>query len=101
MRAAVHWLTEHSGDGVLKPSDSTTIGGTSMTVLEAMGLKHPDPCAPPDWIWPAMDYLPLLEDSEITGYHILSIEYQLQGGAGPGGCDALHWRDIFTKVCFL
>ena len=33
-----------------------------MTVLEALGLKHPDPCAPPDWILPSRDNLPLLED---------------------------------------
>ena len=46
VRAAVRWLTECSGGGVLKPSDSTTIGGTSMTVLEALNLKHPDPCTP-------------------------------------------------------
>ena len=91
------WLTESSGGGVLKPSDSTTIGGTSMTVLEALGLKHPDPCAPPDWILPAMDNLPLFEDSEITGSHILSIAHWLQGGAGPGGCDASHWRDILLR----
>jgi len=45
--ATVRWLTEHSGGGVLKPSNSTAIGGTSMTVLEALGLKHPDPCTPP------------------------------------------------------
>ena len=97
MRTAVHWLTERSGGGVLKPSDSTTIGGTSMTVLEALGLKHPDPCAPPDWILPALDNLPLFEDSEITGSHILLIAHQLQGGAGPGGCDASHWRDILLR----
>ena len=48
-----------------------------MTVLKALGLKHPDPCAPPDWILPAMDNLPLLEDSEITGSHILSFAHQL------------------------
>ena len=91
VRAAVRWLTEHSGGGVLKPSDSTTIGGTSMTVLEALNLKHPDPCTPPDWVLPPMDKLPFFEDSEITGSHILSIAHQLQGGAGPGGCDASHW----------
>ena len=95
--AAVRWLMERSGGGVLKPSDSTTIGGTSMTILEALSLKHPDPCAPPDWILPAMDNLPLFEDSEITGSHILSIAHQIQGGAGPGGCDASHWRDTLLR----
>ena len=97
VHAGVCWLTERSSGGILKPFDSATIGGTSMTVLEALGLKHPDPCAPPDWILPAMDNLPLFEDSEITGSHILSIAHQLQGGAGPGGCDASHWRDILLR----
>ena len=97
VRAAVRWLTEHSGGGVLKPSDSTTIGGTSMTVLEALTLKHPDPCTPPDWVLPSMDRLPFLEDSEITGSHILTIAHQLQGGAGPGGCDASHWQDVLLR----
>ena len=46
MRAAVRWLSEHSGGGVLKPTDSTTIGGASMTILEVLNLKHPDPCTP-------------------------------------------------------
>ena len=90
VRVAVRWLTERSGGGVLKPSDTATIGGTSMTVLEVLGLKHPDPCTPPDWILPSMNNLPYFEDFEITGSHILSIAHQLQGGAGPGGCDASH-----------
>ena len=97
VRAAVRWLTERSGGGVLKPSDTATIGGTSMTVLEVLGLKHPDPCTPPDWVLPSMDNLPYFEDSEITGSHILSIAHQLQGGAGPGGCDASHWRDVLLR----
>ena len=33
---------ERSGGGVLKPSNDTTIGGTSMAVFDALGLKHPD-----------------------------------------------------------
>ena len=97
VRAAVRWLTERSGGGVLKPSDTATIGGTSMTVLEVLGLKHPDPCTPPDWVLASMDNLPYFEDSEITGSHILSITHQLQGGAGPGGCDASHWRDVLLR----
>ena len=56
---AIHWLMECYGGDVLKPSDSTTIGGTSMTVLEELGFKHPDPCVPPDWILPSRDNLPL------------------------------------------
>ena len=56
--AAVCWLTEHSGGGVLKLSDYSTIGGTSMTVMEALNLKHPDPCTPPDWVLPSLDNLP-------------------------------------------
>ena len=41
--------------------------------------------------------MPYFEDSEITGSHILSIAHQLQGGAGPGGCDASHWRDVLLR----
>lgn len=33
--ATVCWLTEHSGGGLLKPSDSPTIDGASMIVSEA------------------------------------------------------------------
>jgi len=94
----VHWLTEHLGGGVLKFSDSTTIGGMSMTVFDALGLKHPDPCVPPYYALPSMDNLPFLEDSEIIASHILSVAHQLQGGAGPGGCDALFWHDVL--LCY-
>ena len=82
---AIHWLMECYGGDVLKLSDSTTIGGTSMTVLEALGFKHPDPRAPPDWIIPFRDNFPLFENSQITGSRILSIAHQLQEGAGLGG----------------
>ena len=95
--AAVRWLTECSGGGVLKSSDSTTIVGTSMTVLEALALKHHDPYTPPDWIFPSKDNLLLFEDSEITGSHILSIAHRLQEDYGPGGCDVSHWRDIILR----
>jgi len=97
VRAAVHWLTERSGGGVLKPSDLATICGTFMTVLEALSLKHPDPCNLPGWVLPSVDKLPFFEDSEITGSHILSIAHQLQGDAGPGRCNASHWQDILLR----
>ena len=50
-----------SGDGFLKPFDSATIGCISMTILEVLGLKHPDPCTPPDWVLPSLDNLPYFE----------------------------------------
>ena len=40
------------------------------------------------------EQLPLFEDVEITGTHILYSARRIQGGAGPGGCDACHWRDV-------
>ena len=46
VRAAVRWLMEHSGGGILKPTHSTIIGGTSMTVTDALGLEHLDPQVP-------------------------------------------------------
>ena len=36
------------------------------------------------------DQLPLFEEVEITGTHILYSAHRIQGGAGPGGCDACH-----------
>jgi len=97
VRAAVRWLIERLGGGVLKPTDSTTIGGTSITVFDPLDLKHPNPCVPPDYALPSIDNLLFLEDSEITGSHILSVAHQLQGGAGPGGCDALFWHDVLLR----
>ena len=62
-----------------------------MTVIDVL---HPDPCIPSDWALSSKDDLPYLEDSEIIESHILSIAHQLQGGAGPGGCDISHWHDV-------
>ena len=81
----------------MKPSDDTTIGGTSMTVFDALVLKHPDPCVTPDYALPSLDNLPFLEDSEITGSHILSVAHRLQAGAGPGGCDASYWWNVLLR----
>ena len=37
------------------------------------------------------------EDVELTGRHILLSARRIQGGAGPGGCDACHWRDALLR----
>ena len=100
--AAVRWVTERAGGGLLKFSDSVDyshcqLGTLSGTVLDVLRSKHPEPCSPPISILPSMDDLPLFEDVEIAGSHMQSVAHQLQGGAGPSGCDASHWRDILLR----
>ena len=51
IRAAVRWVTERAGGGVMKSSDMTELfvpgsGGASMSVLDALCYKHPDPVTP-------------------------------------------------------
>ena len=102
VRAAVRWVTERAGGGLLQPTDSVEynhpqLGVISKTVLDVLRLKHPDPSIPPASILPSFDNLPYLEDVEVTGAHIQSVACHLQGGAGPGGCDASHWRDVLLR----
>ena len=66
-------------------------------MLDVLRSKHPDPCSPPISILPSMDDLPFFEDVEIAGSHVQSVAHQLQGSAGPGGCDASHWRDVLLR----
>ena len=91
VKAAVRWATERSCGTVLLPT--VVQGSDSATVMEILREKHPDPYPP----FPASlvhpDQLPLFEDVELTGNHILHSARKIQGGAGPGGCDACHWRD--------
>ena len=82
VHAAVHWVTERAGGGLLRPTDSIDynhlqFGMVSKTVLDVLHLKHPDPSIPPASILLSLDYLPYLEDFEITGTHIQSVVCQL------------------------
>ena len=69
----------------------------SVTVMDILRQKHPDARPPKASSLVACDVLPLLEDVEITGSHILFVAHRVQGGAGPGGCDAGHWRDVLLR----
>ena len=101
VRAAVR-VTEHAGGGLLKFSDSVNyshpqFGSISGTVLDALHMKYPESRSPPSSILPNMDGLPFFEEVKVTSSHIQSVADQLQGGAGPGGCDASHWQDILLR----
>jgi len=100
--ATVQWITERSGGGVLMPSDFTEVSHpngkkSSMTVFDVLHTKHPELRIPKDFAIPLFDTLPCLEDSEITSFHIQSVAHQLQGEAGPDGCDSSHWRDTLLR----
>ena len=63
-------------------------------MLYALHAKHPEARLPPTSILPSMDDLPYFEDVKVTESHVQSMAHQLQGGAGPSGCNASHWWDI-------
>lgn len=83
--AAVRWITERAGGGLLNPEDS---------VVKALLAKYPEPRIPSDSVFPSCEDLPYFEDSEITATHVRIVASCIQGGAGPGGCQSMHWREV-------
>ena len=67
------------------------------TVLDVLHQKHPSAQPPKASSLVPCDVLPLFEVVEITGSHLLFVAHRIQGGAGPGGCDAGHWRDVLLR----
>ena len=96
VKAAVRWATERSRGVVLSP-DNVVDGSEGATVLEILRQKHPAAQPPISDCLVHHDQLPLFEDVEITGCHILHSARRIQGGAGPGGCDACHWHDALLR----
>ena len=62
-----------------------------------MHKKHPDPQIPPKSALLVSEQLPMLEDVEITGAHILKVARTIQGGVGPGGSDASIWQEALLQ----
>ena len=69
-----------------------------MSVFDVLRSKHPEPRILKGCAIPSFDTIPCLEDSEMTSARIQSVAHQLQGSAGPGGCDSSHWHDIL--LCY-
>ena len=96
VKAAVRWATERSRGVVLSP-DYTVDDSSGETVMDVLCQKHPAPRAPVSACLIHQEQLPLFEDVEITETHILYSARRIQDGAGPGGCDACHWRDVLLR----
>jgi hypothetical protein len=96
-RAAMRWLTSRSKGSVLLPNDMTSVkvNGTnkSVSVFEALKMKHPQPRLPHSSSLLNPPTLPLLEDIDVTGAHVGMVAHPTQGSAGPTGCDSSHWQD--------
>jgi len=71
-------------------SPGDIFNSSSTTVLNTLQQKHPAPSPPSPSSLLRFDHLPLLEDVEFTGSYTLLSAQRIQGGAGPGGCDACH-----------
>ena len=85
VHAVVHLVTERASRGLLDPD---TVVSTEQN--HSIAVKDPEPCVPPVSALPCCDILPLLEDIEVSGAHVQAVACRIQGGAGPGGCDAAH-----------
>ena len=68
-----------------------------LSVLNVLSQKHPDPVIPPQSALVVCPELPKIEEVECTGSHVLRVAHMIQGGAGPGGCDASHWQDTLMR----
>jgi len=88
VKAVVRWATEHTRGELLMPNDTVNCSG--ITVLDVLRQKHPSAQPPKASFLVPCATLPLFEDVEITGSHLLFVAHRIQGSAGPGGCDADH-----------
>ena len=97
IRPAVIWLTERVG-GVLDPGEKMS-SDTDMSVLDMLKLKHPDSKVPSQLALYKCkdDEIPVWEDVEVNGSHVLQVARMIQGGAGPGGSDSTHWQDSLMR----
>ena len=68
------------------------------SVFHVLCQKHPDPTIPSKSALLTCRELPKFEDIEVTGNHVLHVAHMIQGGGGPGGCDANHWQD--SLMCY-
>ena len=78
VKAAVRWATEHTRRELLMPTD--VVDNTSgTTVLDVLRQKHPSARPPKASSLVPCDVLPLFEDVEITGSHLLFVAHRIQG----------------------
>ena len=100
-RPAMHWLTSRAKSHVLSPDNVIIVDvdgvAQSMSIVNALKLKHPTSHPPHSSTLLNPSQLPLLEDVEVMDGHIGLTAHRIQGSAGPGGCDSTHCQDILLR----
>ena len=85
-RAAVRWLTDRNGGGVLCHSDVD--GSSGKSVLEVLKSKHPQPGHVGVEAFVECCQLPPFVSVDVTGAHIGKVAMRIHGSGGPGGTSA-------------
>ena len=101
VKAAMRWLSDESRGRVLLPTDTIQVQTNgqidSISVLDALKLKHPKAQLPCSSTLLLDSDIPPFEDIDVTGSHVATIAHRIQGSGGPGGCDSSHWRDVLLR----
>ncbi|CEL91825.1 unnamed protein product, partial [Vitrella brassicaformis CCMP3155] len=95
VRAAVRFVTERGGGGVLHPSAQAEERPPGVTVLDVLREKHPPQQQPHEEAFLPCDDLPPLIDVDITDSTVERAARSLSGSAGPTGGDANFWQTLF------
>ncbi len=97
IKAAVRFVTERGGGGVLHPSAQAEKRPPGVTVLDVLREKHPPQQTPCEEAFLPCDSLPPLIDVDITDSTVERAAQSLSGSAGPTGGDAEFWQGILLR----
>ena len=91
VRTAMRWLSERASWGVLDPMQEVK---ESVTVLETLKSKHPEPHKSHHSSRFQVPVLPEFEDVIISSASIEKTTRSLQGSSGASGTDSEHWKTV-------
>jgi hypothetical protein len=94
-RAAVRYLTDREGGGVLEPH--TPSGKDDQTVEEALKSKHPETRKPGEEVFHQYDNLPELLDLDLNEKTVEKVARRLSGGAGLGGVNSTFLKQVLLR----
>ena len=94
-RAAVRYLTDREGGGVLEPHTSS--GKDDQTVEEALQSKHPETRKPGEEAFQLYDNLPELLNLDLNEKTVETVARRLGGGAGLGGVNSTFLKQVLLR----